>query len=64
MNDAELATVAWIAGRSVEVDEDERRAELREALEMLRTGAEELLANADRAWLAFACALLADELSE
>jgi hypothetical protein len=38
VNDAELATVAWIAGRSVEVDEDERRGALRRAVLLLAAG--------------------------
>jgi hypothetical protein len=104
VNDAELVSVAWLAGRSVELDEDElrgpvrravlllaaggdpgreleldsravtalatdldrpgRRAELAAALESLRAGAAELLADPERAWLAFACAVLADELAD
>jgi hypothetical protein len=103
-DDAALASVAWIAGRSVELDEDERRgavrrallllaaggdpsrdltldsravtalaadldraerrAELTAALESLRSGAEALLADPERAWLAFACSVLAEELAD
>ena len=63
--------VARLAG---DLDSPDRRAALTAALHELRTAAEELpaaaaaldalLSDPDRAWLAFATAVLADELTE
>jgi hypothetical protein len=47
-----------------ELDRPERRAALQGALRVLRDGADELLADPEVAWRAFACALIADELAE
>ena len=104
MTDDSVATTAWLAGRSVELDEDElrgavrramlllaaggdphreleldsravtalaaeldtpeRRAALAAALAGLRDSASALAADADLAWRAFACSLLAEALAE
>jgi hypothetical protein len=59
---------------AAELDRSERRAEVSRGLDGLREGAaglanvspalEELLLDADLAWRAYACALLADELED
>ncbi|HEU4943434.1 MAG TPA: hypothetical protein VFT18_09215 [Gaiellaceae bacterium] len=63
-----------VAGLAEDVDDPARRAELADALRELRTAADDLSAAAaaldglvgdpDRAWLALATAILADELTE
>jgi hypothetical protein len=52
-----------VTALAAELDRPERRAALVAALRELHERADELLADPDLAWRAFACALLADELA-
>jgi hypothetical protein len=52
-----------VTALAAELDRPERRGALLAALRELRECADELLADPDLAWRAFACALLADELA-
>src|SRR6266545_1784788 len=59
------ASLALLAGRDVELDEDELRGALRPAVEDLpeiRSRLERLAADEELAWRWFACTLLAEEI--
>ena len=51
-----LTAIAYLAGQGVVLDEDELRGAARRSLQ--------LLADADLAWRAFACAMLAEQLED